>query len=207
MAYTANDAISKAFRLFDEETDSKYEQNGNRTTAIELVNDGYFDICLETKCSRTNGTITTVPNNREVNQPSDCVGVFSIAHPNSYDFLKAISSQKILVNQKGLPSGYTLKTNKIVFDVIPDAAYSFDIDYANGPTEELELTEEPELIPEVWRPRVLPYYVLWKLFAIDKREEVLARAPYWQGEYEKKRDKMKAYFAGGQYAGRKPELG
>jgi len=204
---TIDEMISKAFRLFDEETDSKYEQDGDRTTALELANDGYLDICIETKCSRINGVVTTVVNNRESDQPSDCVGVFSLSYPNGYRFLDPISSRKISINEKGLPSGYLLKTNKIVFDVIPDTAYVFDIDYANGPTAELTLTSEPSLIPTIWQPRVLPYFILQGLFAIDKREEVLARAPFWKAQYEMKRDKMKAYFSSGQYAGRKPDLG
>ncbi len=204
---TADEIISKAFRLFDEETDSKYEQNGDRTTALELVNDGYLDICMETKCSRTTIQITTTSGNRESNQPTDSVGIFSISYPGGYCFLDSISPNKISINQSGCPSGYCLKPGKIVFDVIPNAAFVYDVDYASGPTEELELTDEPELIPVIWQPRVLPYFVLWKLFAIDKREEVVSRAPYWKSQYEEKRDKMKVFFSSGQYAGKKPNLG
>jgi len=204
---TATDLISKTFRTFDEETDSKYEQDGDRTTALDYLNDGYLDVCIVTKCSRTNGTVVTTVNNRETNQPAGAVGIVSISYPAEYRFLDPVPPKKILINQTGCPSGYRLKTTKIEWDVIPNAAYTFDVDYVNGPSAELTLTDEPSLIPEIWQPRILPYYVLWQLFATDKREEVLARTPFWKSLYEEKLNKMKLYFNGGQYAGRRPDWG
>lgn len=204
---TANDLISRTFRRFDEETDSKYEQDGDRTTALEILNDGYLEVCIETKCKRTTTPIITTANNRESDQPVDSVGIFSIEHPSAYSYLNPVGRDKIMVNQSGTPSGYTLRGNKIVWDVIPVTAYTYNVDYAQGPTAELDLTEEPILIPEMWQPRILPYYILKELFAIDKREEVLARAPFWNGKYEEKLSKMRSFYSSGMYAGKKPSLG
>jgi len=206
---TANDIISKAFRMFDEETDSKYEQNGNRITALEMLNDGCFEVCKETKCNRVIGTLTTVPGTREYDQPEGCVGIFSVECPNEQRFLPPTfyDSGNIRIGQPGPINKYYLVADKIGFDTIPNRIYNLNLIYFAGPTEDLELDDEPTLIPALWRNRILHYYLLWKLFAIDKREEISARAPYWNGVYQSKLSEMREFYAGeAQYAGELPEL-
>jgi hypothetical protein len=206
---TSDELISKSFRMFDEETDSKYEQDGDRTTALEYLMDGYFEICLETQCSQTSETITTISGTREYNLPSDHIATYKVYQPSEYRFLYPCyyNNENIAVNQQGCPGKYYLTPSKIGFNVIPDSAYEFTHEYFNGPTEELVLGDTPSLIPTIWQARVLPYYVLWKLFATDKREEVLARAPFWKSAYEEKRNKMKEYFTGNsRYAGDLPDM-
>jgi hypothetical protein len=205
---TATQIIDKAFRLFDEETDSKYEQDGDRTTALELLNDGYFEICLETLCSRTNATITTTPGTNGVDFPNGFIAVLEVAYNDGYRYLDPIFESDVAVNKSGCPTGYVLTGTQFKFNVTPDAAYSYLVDYYTGPTADLTLTETPTLIPEIWQLRVLPHYVLWQLFAIDKREEISARAPLWRAHYENQLNKMASYFSGEKrYAGRSPELG
>jgi hypothetical protein len=204
---TATAIISKAFRLFDEETDSKYEQDGDKTTALELLNDGYFEVCRETLCSRTTYALTTVSGTREYSLPSDFVAIFEVSCPAEYAFLTPCLYRNIIVNENGFPSEWYLTPDKIGFNLIPDAAYALTLDYFRGPTDDLELADTPSLIPTTWQLRVLPYYVLWKLFAIDKREEIQARAPFWEAKFNEKLAKMKDWFAGeGRYAGSVPSL-
>lgn len=206
---TTNDIISKAFWMFDEETPSKYEQNGNRITALEMLNDGYAEVCRKTKCCRRTGTLVTVPGVREYDQPEGCVGIFAVECPAEQRFLSPIfyDSNNIYVGQPGPIYGYYLTADKIGFDAIPNQVYTLNLIYFTGPTEDLGLDDEPILIPSLWRNRILHLYVLWKLFAIDKREEISARAPYWRGVYESKLEEMREFYTGeAQYAGELPEL-
>ncbi len=203
---TATAIISKAFRLFDEQTSSKFEESGNRTTALEMLNDGYLEICIETLCSRTSAPLSISSAAREYSFPTGFVAIYEISYPDGNYFLSPCYYKSIAINESSQPEAYYLTPDKIGFSYIPDSAYSLTVDYFTGPTEDLELNDTPSLIPSIWQNRVLPYYVLWKLFAIDKREEVLARAPFWKNIYEEKLFKMKAYYANdGQFAGRLPE--
>lgn len=204
---TATEIISKALRLFQEATSSKFEDGGARTTPLDALNDGYAEVCQETLCSRNTYPLTTTSGTREYSLPNDFVAIFEVYSASNYAFLTPCLYRNIVVNENGFPSEWYLTPDKIGFNVIPDGSYSLTLDYFRGPTAELGLNDVPSLIPATWQMRILPYYVLWQLFAIDKREEILSRAPFWEGKYREKLTKMKEIFAGeGRYAGSIPSL-
>lgn len=204
---TATQLITKAFRKFDEETNSKYEQDGNRSTALDYLNEGYFDVCRETHCSQTSSSLTTTSGTREYSLPSDFVAMWEVEYPEGYCFLVPMFYKDININQLGGPSRWYLTPTKIGFEFTPNGAYTYTLTYYNGPTNEIALDDTPSLIPTAWQNHILPYYVLWRLFATDKREEIVSRAPFWQGEYEKRLATMRDYFSGdGRYGGRLQSL-
>ena len=188
---TANDIITSAFKLFDEETGCKYEESGNRTFALEMLNDGYFEICHETQCVQNVATLTTIPGTREYSLPDGFISMLEVESIANYRFLSPIFFKNIDVAIQGYPKAYYLTGSTMGFDVMPDNVYTMVQHYYYAPTldDELTLSDEPTLIPAVWQ-RTLKYYVVMKLFEIDKEADP-SRISIWENLYNQKLQKMK----------------
>ena len=202
MSYTATQLISKAFNLFDESTDSKYEQSGNRTFALDMLNDGYQEVCRETHCYRTAAaTIATVNGTREYALP-DAFEKMEFMYCNNIKLVpKYYNNIELSTAGISQPLNYYLKPGFVGFDPLPNDAYTITYSYFGGPSADLTLDETPSLIPAKWQ-RILAYYVVTRLYQSAKDSVQIdpnARL-FWKGIYEEQLFKMQAHFAGnGQY--------
>lgn len=200
---TADKLLTKAFDLFDESNgSSKYEDDGNRTFALEMLNQGYMDVCRETQCYRTSGTIATVKNTREYDLPDEFVSLDYASYSNYKVY--PIMRGNICLGAPGPPVNYYIVNNKIGFDPLPDSAYAVEFFYFGGPTEDLTLEDAPSLIPTMWQ-KILPYYVVMKLFAADKRGDQSGFIQ-WKAIYEEFLEKMSNYFGGDDQYTELPEI-
>lgn len=194
--------ISKAFNLFDESSNSKYEQNGLRTFALEMANNGYAEICRETQCCWTSGTISLTANIREYSLPAACAILDTVVY--SYSRLKPMFNKDINLSLTGPPTQYYVMNDKIGFDALPNDNYTVSITYFAGPSADLVLSDSPTLIPDRWQ-YVLAYYIARRLFEVDKGANP-NQAILWQNLYMEELSKMRNYFRLGGNASEIPEM-
>jgi hypothetical protein len=200
---TANELLTKAFDLFDESNkSSKYEDDGNRIFALEMLNEGYMKVCRETQCYRTSGAITTVKNTREYDLPDGFVSLDFVSYGNYKVY--PVMRGGVHLGAVGPPVDYYLINNKIGFDPLPDSAYIVEFFYFGGPTADLTLEDTPSLIPAMWQ-RILPYYVTMKLFATDKRGDQSGFIQ-WKAIFEEFLEEMSNYFGGDDQYTELPEI-
>jgi len=194
---TANELLAKAFDLFDESgTSSRYEDDGNRTFALEMLNQGYMDVCRETRCYRTSSTISTTNGAQEYSLPDDFV---SLEYASYSDYkLYPIMRKNVSLGFFGEPVNYYLVNGKMGIDPLPNGAYTISFSYYGGPSADLTLEDSPILIPTMWQ-RILAYYVAMRLFSVDKGSDQ-AGFVQWKQIYEEELGKMENHFRGeGQY--------
>jgi hypothetical protein len=140
---------------------------------------------------------------------------FYVLHSADYGGLRRLeplSCQRIekdfALNDSGYPQQYYLSVNKIGIVPLPDAGYTINITYFNGPIEDLKLGESPALIPERWHT-VLSYYIAAMLFTVDKGAYALAGQmlpSQWSMLFETQLQRMKNYYTSGMSADKKPEI-
>jgi hypothetical protein len=203
---TANEIIDEAFNLFDESSGSKYDSD-TRAWPLRLVNIGYREICEKTRCSRTSYALSTVANTKEYSLPSGFLAMHSVDYAGYYR-LDPIGFQRaekeFALNDTGQPAQYYLAVDKIGLVPTPASVYTVNLYYFNGPTSDLTINDTPSLVPTAYH-YVLAYYVVSKLFQIDKGADS-NRALFWKGLYEEELDKMKTYYQTRLSADRKTEM-
>jgi hypothetical protein len=181
MSYTANQIITHAIKLFDEQADNKgkFDQDTSLTFLLELFNDGYKEIVRKSKCSRTTGSFATTSDITEYQITSsdrypgfvslkratytDSNGLLRVLERKSGDYIQEL-------NITGYPFYYYQEEDIIGIGPLPNGAYTIDITFYQQPTTDLELDEYPSLIPATWQRSLLSKYLVWKMFVIDKGE-------------------------------------
>lgn len=184
---------------FDEDSSGKYNADGG-VFGLRLVNRVYREVCRDALCSRTNTTLVTVADTREVSLPAGFVALAKVLYkPTGYTVgyqLERTREGQFQEEDTGTPKKYYLVgTTALGIVPLPDAVYSLPLYYYQGPTAEAIGAATPSLVPTDWH-HVIVYGTVYQLFRVDNGDDGQG-AVKWRGIYREELQALKDYLREG----------